>query len=160
MSPPEIVRGAGGFCRRLVYSRGTCASDRCPTMICAKYRMTRAASGMIHVGHRGFRSVMSHDDVQQWFPVHHWAGGLLDAVVGTGFWATVRTNCARGAACAEPIFRRRLTCTSGLKEDGIVCESQTCRQDTTFNMQLCTHHAPFPQVRHVRGSRRIKTVIF
>ena len=101
LSPPGIVRGAGDFCRRLVYSRDTCASDRCPTMICAKYRTTCAASGMIHVGHRWFRSVMSHDDVHQWSPVPHWAGGLLDAAIPLGFWATVTANCAR---CGQPIF--------------------------------------------------------
>ena len=37
---------------------------------------------------------------------------------------------------------------------------ETCRQDTTINMQLCTHHAPFPHVRRVRGSRRFRPRIF
>ena len=152
MSPPEIVRGAGGFCRRLVNSRGTCAH----------YDLRQVSYDTCRVGHRRFSCSLGNV-ARRCPPVvtsTHWACGLLDAAVQLGFWAKVRTNCARCAASEEPIFPKRLTSTSGLKEDGIVLGSQTCRQDTTFTMQLCTHHAPFSHVRHEGGSRRLKNVIF
>ena len=41
------------------------------------------------------------------------------------------------------------------KSDSLVTDGRS-RQDTTFNIQLCTQHAPFSHVRHVPGSRRFK----
>ena len=47
---------------------------------------TCRASGLIHVGHRGFRSVMSHDDVHQWSP----------APIGLAAFSTRRSNWVSG----------------------------------------------------------------
>ena len=83
--------------------KGHCTSDRYPTMVWAKYRTTRATSG---IGGLGVASAMSHDGCLPVVASTHWAFGLLDAAVGLGFWTTVRTNCDRCAACEEPLFPR------------------------------------------------------
>ena len=70
-----------------------------PTMICAKYRTTRAASG---IEGSAAASVMSHDDVHQWSPVP----------IGLAAFSTLRSSWVSGpksgcAACEEPIFQAR-----------------------------------------------------
>ena len=110
-----------------------------------------------HVGNRGFRCSLCNV-ARRCLPVGastHWAGGLLDAAVELGFWATVRTKCARCAACEEPLFPRRLTSTSGLKEGGIVCGSQTRLHASVIGEQQCATKKSEPQ--HSRERENLET---
>ena len=96
-----------------------------------------------HIGNRGFRCSLCNV-ARRCLPVGA-STGLLHAAVGLGFWATVRTNCARCAACEDPLFPKRLASTSGLKEGGIVCEPQIRLHSTVTGEQQCATEKSEPQ---------------
>ena len=68
--------------------KGHCTSDRCPTKMCARYRATRATSG---IGGLGVASAMSHDDVSQWSPIP----------IGLSAFSTLRSGWVSGPRSSQ-----------------------------------------------------------
>ena len=105
-------------------THGALDQRSCPTMICPMYRTTRATSGMIHVGHRGFRCPISLDAFSMLRS--SWVSGPRSGPIVLDALPAIHQS-----------FPSALTSTSGWKECGIVCETQTRLHSSVLGDQQC-----------------------